>query len=394
MTVVGLGADGWSGLSEATRERVSSATVVLGGHRQLDLLPELPSQVRETLPSPLRDGLPGLMHKYAGERLVVLASGDPFVSGIGSTLVDLFGNDFAEVIPAVSSVALARARLGWSAELTDVVSTVGRDPHVVLRHLAPGHRLLVLSSDETTPAVVAGFLNARTYGASRMIVLGDLGAPDESRVEATADTWSAESPRLNVIALELDGPPVGSWMAGLSDDAFEHDGQLTKRDLRAGALSRLAPQTGQLLWDVGAGAGSIAIEWMRAHPTCAAVAVEADPDRAARIERNAESLGVPGLEVVHGRAPDVFASLPDPDAVFVGGGATTPGVVSGALERLRPGGRLVVHGVTLETETLLGRLYAEHGGELTRHSVEHAAPIGSFTGWTPARAVTVWAVTR
>jgi precorrin-6Y C5,15-methyltransferase (decarboxylating) len=227
-----------------------------------------------------------------------------------------------------------------------------------------------------------------------MIVLGDLGAPDESRVEATADTWSAESPRLNVIALELDGPPVGSWMAGLADDAFEHDGQLTKRDLRAGALSRLAPQTGHLLWDVGAGAGSIAIEWMRAHPTCAAIAVEADPDRAARIERNAESLGVPGLEVVHGRAPDVFESLPDPDAVFVGGGATTPGVVSGCLERLRPGGRLVVHGVTLETETLLGRLYAEHGGELTRHSVEHAAPIGSFTGWTPARAVTMWAVTR
>jgi precorrin-6Y C5,15-methyltransferase (decarboxylating) len=394
VTVVGLGADGWSGLSESTRARVTSATVVIGGHRQLELLPADRDQVREALPSPLRDGLPGLMHKYAGERLVLLASGDPFVSGIGTTLVDLFGPDFADVIPAVSSVTLARARLGWSAESTEVVSAVGRDPHAVLRHLAPGHRVLVLSSDETTPAAVAGFLTARSYGASRMVVLGDLGAADESRVEATADTWSAPSSRLNIIALELDGPPVGSWVTGLPDDAFENDGQLTRRDLRAPALSRLAPQTGQLLWDVGAGAGSIAIEWMRAHPTLSAIAIEADPARAARIERNADSLGVPALQVVIGRAPDVFASLPDPDAIFVGGGATTSGVVSGCFERLRPGGRLVVHGVTLETETLLGQLYAEHGGELARHSVEHAEPIGSFTGWTPARAVTMWAVTR
>ena len=394
MTVVGLGADGWAGLSEATRALVTGASVVLGGPRQLDLLPAVQHQVRETLPSPLRDGLPGLMQKYNGQRLVVLASGDPFVSGIGSTLVDLFGPDFAEVIPAVSSVALARARLGWSAESTEVLSAVGRDAHVVLRHLAPGHRVLVLSSDETTPAAVAGFLNARGYGASRMIVLGDLGAPDESRVEATANTWAAQAPRLNVIALELSGPPLGSWVAGLPDDAFEHDGQLTKRDLRTAALSRLAPQTGQLLWDVGAGAGSVAIEWMRAHPTCAAIAVESNPDRAARIERNADSLGVPALQVVCGRAPEALAPLPDPDAIFVGGGATTPGLLTTCLARLRPGGRIVVHGVTLETETLVASLFAEHGGELTRHSVEHAAPIGSFTGWTPARAITMWAFSQ
>jgi precorrin-6Y C5,15-methyltransferase (decarboxylating) len=290
-------------------------------------------------------------------------------------------------------VALARARMGWSAESCEVVSLVGRDPHAVLRHLAPGHRVLVLSSDEETPVSVAALLNARGYGASAMTVLGDLGGPDESRLDGTAAAWSQPCPRLNVIALALDGPVVGAWTAGLPDDAFENDGQLTKRDLRAGVLARLAPQPGQLLWDVGGGAGSVGIEWMRSHPTCRAVAVEQSADRAARIGRNAAALGVPTLEVVHGEAPAALSSLPDPDAIFVGGGATAPGLLTTCLARLRPGGRLVVNGVTLETEALLAELYAEHGGELTRHSVEHAAPIGTFTGWTPARAVTMWAVT-
>ena len=211
-------------------------------------------------------------------------------------------------------------------------------------------------------------------------------------MEGTAETWSAQSPRLNMIALELDGPPVGSWASGVPDDAFEHDGQLTKRDLRVGALARLAPQTGQLLWDVGAGAGSVGIEWMRAHPTCAAIAIEADPDRAARIERNADSLGVPGLQVVRGRLPTFSATCPTRTRSSSAAAPRRRASSPPACSRLRPGGRLVVHGVTLETETLLGQLYAEHGGELTRHSVEHAAPIGSFTGWTPARAVTMWAV--
>jgi len=192
------------------------------------------------------------------------------------------------------------------------------------------------------------------------------------------------------VALELRGPVVGGWATGLPDDAFEHDGQLTKRDLRASALARLAPQPAQLLWDIGAGAGSVAIEWLRAHPTCAAVAVEADPDRLDRIGRNAAHLGVPRLERLGARAPEGLADLADPDAVFVGGGATAPGLLALCRDRLRSGGRLVVHGVTLETEALLAAAYAEHGGELTRLAVEHAAPIGSFTGWSPARTVTQW----
>lgn len=392
MTVVGIGADGWAGLPEATRDRIGAAEVLIAGPRVQELVPEVPGQLRADLPSPLRPGLRELMASYAGRTVVVLASGDPLVSGIGSTLVDLFGPELVEVVPAVSSVALARARMRWSAESSQVVSLVARDPHLLLRQLAPGHRVLVLSSDETTPAFVAGLLTSYGYGDSRVVVLGDLGSAEESRVEGTASTWSAEVSRLNVIALELAGPVIGSWVAGLPDDAYGNDGQLTKRDLRAGALARLAPQPGQLLWDVGAGAGSVGIEWMRAHPRCRAIAVEADAERATQIGFNARHLGVPHLEVLHGEAPDALAELPDPDAIFVGGGATVPGLLPTCLGRLRPGGRLVVHGVTLETETVLAQLYAQHGGELTRHSVEHAAPIGSFTGWTPARAVTMWAL--
>jgi precorrin-6Y C5,15-methyltransferase (decarboxylating) len=394
VTVVGIGADGWTGLSPLGQDRVRRAEVLVAGARVQAMIPEVVGQTREDLPAPLREGLPALLEAHASRRVVVVASGDPFVSGIGSTLVSLLGPDSVEVVPAVSSVSLARARLGWSAETTEVISVVGRDVHGLLRHLAPGHRLLVLSSDETTPSQVAALLASHGYGESRMVVLADLGAPEESLVEGTASTWSVDSPRLNIVALALDGPVIGSWVAGLPDEAFEHDGQLTKRDLRAGALARLAPQPGQLLWDVGAGAGSVGIEWMRAHSTSRAVAIEVEETRVARIRRNALALGVPGLEVVQGEAPSALSSLPDPDAIFVGGGATSPGLLTTCLSRLLPGGRLVVHGVTLETETLLARLYAEHGGELTRHSVEHAGPIGSFTGWTPARAVTMWAVTQ
>jgi len=312
------------------------------------------------------------------------------VSGIGSTLIALLGEDAVRIEPALSSVALARARMGWAAEASAVVSVVGRDLHAVLRELAPGWRVVVLSSDASTPDELARLLVEQGYGASGMTVLGDLGSAEETRTDATAATWNGPAPALNVVALDLRGPVVSAWVAGLPDDAFEHDGQLTKRDLRASALARLAPQPGQLLWDVGAGAGSIGIEWMRAHPRCWTIAVESDVVRAERIGRNAARLGVPGLRVVRGRAPHALDDLPAPDAVFVGGGATSAGLLATCLDRLAPHGRLVVHGVTLETETLLATAYGEHGGELTRHSVEHAAPIGSFSGWAPARAVTQW----
>lgn len=388
-----MGADGWAGLSTAQRESVAAAQLVLGGERLLRTLPTVPGQQRRPLPRPLRPGLAKLLDPPP-EGLVVLASGDPFVSGIGTTLVELLGPERVAVFPAVSSVALARARLGWPRESCAVVSLVGRDPALLARELAPGRRVLVLSGDESTPARVARLLTDAGYGDSEMHVLADLGGKAEDHQVVRARDWSGDGPRLHVLGLVLTGPLYAGWAPGLPDDAFEHDGQLTKRDLRASALARLAPVPGAHLWDVGAGAGSVGIEWMRAHPTCRATAVEADPGRAQRITRNAARLGVPGLSVVQGRAPEALDGLAPPDAVFVGGGAAREGLLDHCWEALPPGGRLVVHGVTLETERVLADAYRRRGGELTRIGVETAAPLGGFTGWTPARAVTQWAVTR
>lgn len=393
LVVIGIGADGWEGLAGPARETVRSADVVIGAPRHLDLLPAVDGQQRHDWPSPLRAGLPALFAGLAG-RVVALASGDPLLSGVGNTLIDLFGADRVTIVPAVSAVTLARARLGWPAESAAVIRA--GDVHAVLRELVPGRRVLVLSADETTPAQLAALLVERGYGASRMTVLGDLGGQTESRREITAETFASLKdpvPRLNIVAVEFAGPLLTGWAAGLPDDAYDHDGQLTKRDLRASASARLAPAPGQLLWDVGAGAGSVGIEWMRAHPSCRAIAIEAEPTRAQRISANARNLGVPALRVVCAEAPTALAGLPSPDAIFIGGGLSRPGVLDACLVALRPGGRLVAHAVTLETEAQLALAYAERGGELTRIQVEHAAPLGALTGWRPARAVTQWALT-
>jgi precorrin-6Y C5,15-methyltransferase (decarboxylating) len=389
VVVVGIGADGWASLPESSRSLVLEAAVLWGGSRHLSLVPEVPGQERAPWPSPLSASLPGLLAEYAGRPVVALASGDPLVSGIATTLLDLGAP--VRVVPAVSSVALARARMGWSFESCAVVSVVGRPVSLVLRECAPGRRVLVLSSDASTPGALAELLTSSGWGASRLTVLGDLGSSAESSVSGVASSWSGSSPALNVIAVEISGSGLASWAPGLPDDVFENDGQLTKRDLRASALARLMPAPGQVLWDVGAGAGSVGIEWMRAHPSCLTFAIESDPARADRIMRNAQALGVPDLQLVIGRAPDALEGLPAPDAIFIGGGATREGVLDTCLRSIKPGGRLVVHGVTLETETLLAEAYAENGGELTRVGVEAAAPVGTFTGWTPGRTVTQWA---
>jgi precorrin-6Y C5,15-methyltransferase (decarboxylating) len=389
VVVVGIGADGWDSLPPSSRDLVLGASVLWGGSRHLSLVPSVSGQTRVPWPSPLSASLPGLLAEYAGRPVVALASGDPLVSGIASTLLDLGAP--VRVVPAVSSVALARARMRWSAESCAVVSLVGRPVSLVARELAPGRRLLVLSSDASTPAEVAALLTSSGWGASSMTVLGDLGSSSESSVSGVASSWSVSSPKLNVIALEVVGNGLASWAPGLPDDAFENDGQLTRRDLRASALARLMPAPSQVLWDVGAGAGSVGMEWMRAHPTCLTIAIESDPVRADRIMRNAQALGVADLQLVVGRAPDALEGLPAPDAIFIGGGATREGVLESCLSSIKPRGRLVVHGVTLETETLLAKAYADHGGELTRVGVETAAAVGTFTGWTPGRTVTQWA---
>jgi precorrin-6B C5,15-methyltransferase / cobalt-precorrin-6B C5,C15-methyltransferase len=392
ITVVGIGAEGWIGLTVSSRAVVETAEVLLGGRRHLDLVPTS-AAVREAWPSPLVAGLPALLARYVGRRIVVLASGDPLLSGVAADLVSLLGPSGVSVIPAVSSVALARARMRWPAETVDVVTLVGRNADLVHRYLSPERRLVVLSSDGSTPSAVAQRLVSAGFGDSRVTVLSDLGAPSEAEMSLSATEWgSRDAPALNVICIQVVASRTTRVMAGpgLPDDAFEHDGQITKRDVRVSALSRLAPSPGELLWDVGAGAGSVAIEWMRTDPRCRAVAVESDAARASRIGPNASRLGVPGIDVRHGHAPEALTGLPTPHAVFVGGGASVPGVIDRCWAALAPGGRLVVHAVTLETEAVLVAGHQRHGGELTRISIERSEPIGSFTGWTPARPIVQW----
>ncbi|MGP3961150.1 precorrin-6y C5,15-methyltransferase (decarboxylating) subunit CbiE [Nonomuraea sp. 3N208] len=407
ITVVGIGADGWDGLSADARLALEAAEVLMGAARQLDLVPAptaervpAPTAERVAWPAPLLPALPALMERYAGRDVCVLASGDPMFYGIGSTLVRLLGAANVRVVPHVSSLSLACARLGWPVEQVDVISLVGRSPAALNAALLPGRRVVVLGAGRDSPSLVAGLMTGRGFGPSRMTVLSDLGAASESVVTGTAATWAsqeAEPSALNVIAVECVPDPGVAPLArvpGLPDEAFEHDGQLTKREVRAVSLSRLAPLPGELLWDVGAGAGSIAIEWMRGHPSCAAIAIESRPGRAAAIARNADRLGVPSLRVVEGRAPAALEGLPAPDAVFVGGGATAPGLLESCWAALRPGGRLVANAVTLESESVMAQWYARLGGDLVRLAVQRASPVGSFTGWRAAMPVTVWSVTR
>jgi precorrin-6Y C5,15-methyltransferase (decarboxylating) len=398
LVVVGIGADGWDGLSPAARRAVEGADVLRGSARQLDLVPAGVAAERVPWPSPMAPALEELPTTHPGCRVVVLASGDPMFSGVGTTLVRLHGPGAVEVVPHPSSVTLACARLAWAVEETTVVSVVGRPLDLLTPHVTPGRRLLVLGSDGGTPAEVARLLTVRGYGASRLTALAQLGGPAERSFTGTAAGWPhADTDPLVVTAVEVvadAGTVPLPTVPGLPDAAYEDDGQLTKREVRAVTLARLTPLPGQLLWDIGAGAGSIGIEWMRTHPSCRAVAVEARPDRAQRIGRNAVRLGVPGLQVVEGRAPEALVGLPTPDAIFVGGGATTPLLLDACWAALAPGGRLVVNAVTVESEAVLAGWFARVGGELVRIGVQRAEPVGSFTGWKAAMPVTIWSVTQ
>ncbi|GAA2605196.1 precorrin-6y C5,15-methyltransferase (decarboxylating) subunit CbiE [Streptomyces axinellae] len=402
VALVGIGADGWAGLADASRAALREAEVLIGGARQLALLPEVCAGERVPWPAPLRPAVPALLAAHEGRRIAVLASGDPYFHGIGRALTEVLGAEgahLARVLPHPSSVSYACARLGWPQEDIDVISTVGRPVARIAAALHEGRRLLVLSAGAATPGEVTALLRARGFGPSRVQVLEQLGGPRERTYEATAEDWPhPPGDPLNVLAVECvrdpaAGPRLGA-VPGLPDDAYEHDGQLTKRHVRAATLAALAPAPGELLWDVGGGAGSVAVEWLRTHPACRAVSVERDPARAARIGRNAERLGVPALRVVTGTAPGALAGLPAPDAVFVGGGLTAPGLLDACWAALREGGRLVANTVTLESEALLAERCRRHGGELVRLAVAHAVPVGGFTGWRQAMPVTQWSVRK
>jgi precorrin-6Y C5,15-methyltransferase (decarboxylating) len=399
--IIGIGADGWQGLTSSAMDLIGQAGVVIGGQRQLDLLPGTVTAERVPWPSPLRPAVAGMLGRYRSRGLVVLASGDPMFFGIGRALVEEIGPQSLRILPHPSSLSLACARLGWPLEDTGVVSLVGRPLASLTMSLHHRRRLLVLSSDATTPAAVAELLTDKGFGGSIVTVLDQLGGLGETRRSGIAQTWDTTHPGLgdplNVVGVEclldLAGTRLG-LAPGLADAAYEDDGQLTKREVRAVTISSLAPAPAELLWDIGGGAGSIAIEWLRAHPSCRAVAVESDHERAARIGRNAQALGVPGLQIVVGRAPAVLAQLPAPDAIFVGGGLTADGMLDAVWAALRPGGRLVANTVTLESEALLGQWYSRHGGELIRIATSRAKAVGGFTGWQQAMPVTQWSVTK
>jgi len=396
VTVVGVGDDGWPGLSEEARAVLRAAPLIAGSARHLGLVPELPGR-RVQLPSPLLPGLDELVAANPG--LCLLASGDPMLHGLGATLARRLGPERVRVLPAVSSVALACARLGWAEHEVDVVSAVSSPAEVVLPAVQPGARVLVLSRDGKTPGVLAALLADRGWGGTQLTVLEHLGGGAERvRGPQPARSMGAEPfADLSVVALACQ-PDVGATVLarvpGLPDTAYESDGQLTRREVRALALAALAPGPGQLLWDVGAGSGSVGIEWMRADPRSRAVAVEARADRGERIRRNAAALGVPGIEVVCGAAPAALSALSPPDAVFLGGGLTTAGVLEACWQQLAPGGRLVAHAVTVESETRLHEWQRAVGGQLVKLALSYAGPLGGFTTWRPALPVTQWQVIR
>jgi precorrin-6Y C5,15-methyltransferase (decarboxylating) len=332
--------------------------------------------------------LADLVEQHADRRLVLLASGDPMFFGIGATLARLVGTSALDVLPHPSSVSYAAARLGWPVDDLDVVSLVGRPLETLHPSVQPGRRLLVLVSERGAAVAVRDLLSARGFATSTLTVLAQLGGPDEA-IGADLETHDP----LAIVAVECvadPSAPVLPRTPGLPDEMFESDGQLTKREVRALALAALQPVPGQLLWDVGAGSGSIGIEWMRTHPSCRALAIEPRADRRDRIVRNACALGVPALRVVEGAAPAALAGLPSPDAVFVGGGVSVDGVLGACVTALAPGGRLVANGVTVQTETVLAGWHTRLGGTLTRIAVQRAEPVGGFTGWRPAMPVTQW----
>lgn len=393
LSIVGIGEDGLAGLGPAAAAAIEGAEVVFGGGRHLALAAGLIKGEARPWPSPFDQAVPQVL-ALRGRKVCVLASGDPFCYGVGSVLARHLLAAELRSFAAPSAFSLAAARLGWSLPEVAQVSLHGRPLEPIRLHLQPGARVLALTSDAAGPGELARFLTELGFGPTRLTVLEALGGPRERLRTTSAEGFDLEGiDPLNTVALEvvaLPGARVLPRAAGLPDDYFEHDGQLTKREIRAVALSSLMPQAGQLLWDVGAGAGSIAIEWLLAHGSLDAIAIEARADRAARIGRNAAALGVPRLRIVQGEAPAALADLPRPDAVFIGGGATDPGVFEAAIEALTPGGRLVANGVTLETESLLIARHAALGGELIRLAVARAAPLAGMTGWRPAMPVTQW----
>ncbi|OCB25457.1 precorrin-6Y-methylase [Mycobacterium malmoense] len=386
--VVGIGADGMAGLAATSRNELHRATVVYGSKRQLDLLDDTVTAPRRQWPSPMLPALQALRDRHA-EDIHIVASGDPLLHGIGGTLIRLYGPEHVRVLPHVSSVTLARARMGWNAHDTEVISLVTAPAHTAVRR---GGQAIVLSKSGATPTELAALLTAHGRGDSEMTILENLGGPTEHRRDGAARQWAEAPPDvddLNVIALRY---LPDDRLSPLPDDAFAHDGQITKHGIRAVTLAALAPRPGERLWDVGAGSGSISVEWCLSWGGCAAVAFERDERRRHNIGLNAAAFGA-DIDV-RGAAPDGFDGLEPPSAIFIGGGLTQPGLLDACLERLPTGGRLVVNAVTAESEAALAQSHSRYGGQLRRFQHYHGEPLGGFTGWRPQMPVTQWVMTK
>ncbi|MCJ2060515.1 precorrin-6y C5,15-methyltransferase (decarboxylating) subunit CbiE [Methylobacterium sp. J-048] len=394
LSIVGIGEDGRDGLTPAAAAALDAAKVVYGGRRHLALAAPLDVETRPW-PSPIHDAYPEILARR-GQPTCILATGDPFHYGIGAEIARLVPPAEIRAFPQPSAFSLACARLGWPLAECGLVTLHGRALARIVPHIQPGARLLVLSWDGTTPAALAAVLTERGFGASTVTVLEAMGGPRERIRAAKADAFDlAAIDPLNTVAIAIGGAGHALPLApGLDDALFENDGQLTKAEIRALTLAALRPHPGLHLWDVGAGAGSIAIEWMLRHPSLRATAIEARPDRAERMFFNAQTLGVPDLTVITGTAPAALAGLAAPDAIFIGGGVSEPGILSAALAALRSGGRCVANAVTLQGEAALLAAFAAHGGSLRRFSVDRASPVGSLHGWRPAMPVTQWAWTK
>ncbi len=396
LSVIGIGEDGLAGLSAAARALIDAATLLVGGERHLALVPDAKAQ-RLAWRQPLAATLAEIEARR-GAPVVVLASGDPLCYGVATTLARHFPAAEMTVLPQPSAFSLAAARLLWPLEDCVTLSLHGRPVEALRLHLAPGARILALTTDGDAPVQLAKLLLDAGWGPSTITVFAHMGGERERRIEATAETWPlGRIAALNTLAIECQAGPAArplSRLAGLPDDAFEHDGQITKRETRAATLAALAPLPGELLWDVGAGCGSVAIEWLRSVRGVSAIAIERDAMRCATIARNAAALGVPGLRVVHGLAPAALADLPAPDAVFLGGGVADAKLWDALWSALKPGGRLVANAVTLDGEAQLLRWQTQEGGDLVRIAVSHVEPVGSRRGWRPLRPVTQLALVK
>jgi precorrin-6Y C5,15-methyltransferase (decarboxylating) len=396
LTIVGIGEEGWDGLGAQARRALGAARHVIGSERTLAMLPACPAQ-QHLWPQPFAKVVAQL-NPLAGQPTVILATGDPMNYGVARKILTFIPKVDVEIIPHLSAFSLAAARLGWSLPDCDCFTIHGRPAANVEAFIQPGARLLILTEDGSSVAEVCRRLVARCFSESEVTVLENLGGGDEAITTFPASSlpvrdWSPLN-TLAVACMAGGNAKIWSRIAGLPDDAFRHDGQLTKREVRAATLAALAPAPDQLLWDVGAGCGSVAIEWMRGTRGCEAIAIESDAARLQMIAQNADQLGAPRLKIVAGTAPAALSGLPSPDAVFIGGGVGVPGVFETAWAALKLGGRLVANVVTIEGEMHLYDLQEKHGGELLRMDVSRLEPVGRYRALKPKMPVVQWRVMK